>query len=107
MPTQVRIIAGPRDKSFDHFIQELLDEDGFGVEREYFGIEDQSRADLVRRKLRTAGRHLDVSVKAFWAECQGCPNGGPTCRYHVKFTAYDPDEARKYMERKGQYGRGA
>lgn len=96
MPSQVRIISGPRNTSFDHFIADLVEQDGYGSERNYFGITSQERADEVRRRLRQAGRHLGVSVKAFWYGCTGCQNGGHDCRFHVSFTAYDPGEARRY-----------
>jgi len=95
----VRIIAGPRNKSFDQFIRDLIDQDGYGAEREYFGIENPDRAETVRRRMKRAGTHLGVSVKAFWKECPGCNNGGPSCRYHVFFTAYDPDVARQYKQK--------
>jgi hypothetical protein len=99
MATQARIIAGARDRNFDHYIADLVEGEGFGTQREYYGIENADRAEVVRRKLRTAGAHLGVSVKAFWGECGGCANGGPSCRYHVYFTAYDPDAARAYKQK--------
>src|SRR5947208_3195392 len=92
----VRIIAGPRNTSFDRYIAELLREEGYGRERTYFGITNQDRAETIRRRMKTAGKHLDVSVKAFWKECPGCENGGPDCRFHVYYSAYDKDSARKY-----------
>lgn len=90
---------GPRDSSFDHFIQKLLDERGFGFEREYVGIVTQDRANQVRLGMRKAGQHLGVSVKAFWKPCEGCKDGGNDCRFHVSFTAYDPEVARDYKAR--------
>jgi hypothetical protein len=99
MATQARIIAGSRDRNFDRYIQDLVDADGYGVQREYYGIENADRAEVVRRKLRTAGTHLGHSVKAFWGECAGCDNGGPSCRYHVYFTAYDTEAARAYKQK--------
>jgi hypothetical protein len=101
MPSKVRIIS-KRDDSFDHFIESLVNEDGFGAERTYFGITTQERANEVRNKLKTAGRHHEVSVKAYWNECGGCPEGGPECRFHVLFTAYEPDKAKAYMATKAQ-----
>lgn len=98
MPTAARIIAGPRNTSFDRYVSELVQEEGYGAERQYFGITGAERADEVRRKMRRAGMHLGISVKAFWKECTGCPNGGADCRYHVYYTAYDPTEARRYKE---------
>lgn len=98
MPGKVRIIAGPRNTAFDHYIEEIADAGNWGQDFDYFGIEDQERADYVRRKLRMAGRHLDppVAVKAYWSPCTGCNNGGPSCRFHVTFAAYTMDEAREY-----------
>ena len=87
---------GPRNVHFDAYIKNLLSERGYGIEREYFGIETEERAEQVRRGMRNAGRHLNVSVKAFWKSCTGCEEGGKTCRYHVAFTAYDPEKAREY-----------
>lgn len=91
-----------RDTTFDEFLRGLLAERGFGAEREYYGITSEERAREVRQKFRTAGRHLQVSVKAFWSDCSGCDNGGPDCRYHVHFSAYDPEKARAYMARKSK-----
>lgn len=99
MATKVRIIAGPRNTSFDDHIRKLVEEEGFGRERQYFGIEDPERAEVVRRRMRTAGQHLGVSIKAFWKECTGCANGGPSCRFHVYYTAYDPAVARDYKSK--------
>lgn len=99
MPHQVRIISGPRDSSYDHHVRRLISERGYGAERHYFGIATPERAREVRSKLATAGRHLGVSVKAFWLECGGCQAGGADCRYHVSFTCYDPAAARQYKAR--------
>ena len=101
MPSKVRIIS-KRDDSFDHFIESLVNEEGFGVERTYFGITTPERANEVRNKLRTAGKHHEVSVKAFWRECEGCKDGGLECRFHVFFTAYDPEVAKQYMAHKAK-----
>jgi len=101
VPTKVRIIS-KKDSSWDHFIAELVEQEGFGSERTYFGIATRERAAEVRSKLVSAGRHHEVSVKAFWKECQGCPDGGSECRFHVFFSAYDPEVARAYKERLSQ-----
>lgn len=95
-----------KDDSWDHHIASLIEQAGFGREREYFGIETPERAREVRQKMVTAGNHLGVSVKAFWKDCAGCQNGGPVCRFHVYFTAYDRDVARAYAERKQRYAGG-
>ena len=98
MPSKVRIIAGPRNTAFDHYIEDVIGAGAWGVEHDYFGITNVERADYVRRKLRMAGRHMDppVAVKAYWKPCTGCANGGPDCQFHVKFTVYDMDIARQY-----------
>ena len=96
MPTQVRIIAGPRNTSFDGHIRDLVDQEGYGAERLYFGITDQDRADKIRKAMKQAGRHLGHSVKAFWEPCSGCQLGGRECRFHVRYSAYDPAVAKRY-----------
>lgn len=108
MPSQVRIISGPRNTSFDHFIQDIVDKGNFEVEHTYFGIKDLERAMFVRNKLNTAGKHMDpvVAVKAFRQECQGCAQGGPDCRFHVSYTCYDMEKARAYKEKQKQYASG-
>lgn len=100
MPSKVRIIS-KKDESWDSFVRDLVESEGFGKERTYFGIEEIGRADEVVRKLRTAGRnHLRVGMKVYSRQCKGCPEGGDSCRYHVLFTAYDISEAQAFMERK-------
>lgn len=98
MAQRVRIISGSRNKAFDHYIEDIIERGAWRQEHTYFGIADQDRANFVRQKIRTAGTHMDprVAVKAFWYECPGCENGGPDCRYHVSFTVFDMEEARKY-----------
>jgi hypothetical protein len=101
MPDRVRIISRPV-RHFDRYIDALVEEEGFGREREYVGITTQERADEVRRGLRTAGRHRGVSVKAYWTPCGGCAAGGAACAWHVHFSAYDPEDARAYKERQAR-----
>lgn len=96
MPSPVRIISGPRDESWDRYIRRLVDERGYDHERQYVGIEHEQRAREVRGKLRTAGRHQGVSVKAYWKPCSGCDQGGPSCAYHVFYSAFDLAAARRY-----------
>lgn len=96
MPHKVRIIAGPRNSDYDDYVARLVEERGWGVEREYVGVTTQERAEQIRKGLRQAGRHLGCSIKAFWVECEGCDAGGDACAYHVKFSAYHPDAARRY-----------
>lgn len=102
MPHRVRFIQ-KINREFDHFIADLLHEDGYETERVYFGITTKARAEEVRRGLRTAGRHNKVSVKAFWQECEGCEDGGESCAYHVLFTAFDPDKAKEYKAHQQTY----
>jgi len=99
VPHQVRIIAGPRNTSWDRFVRDLISERGYGHDRHYVGITTRERAEEVRRGMRQAGRHLQVSVKAFWYACTGCPAGGDDCAYHVSYTCYDADAARAYKAR--------
>ena len=107
MPGKVRIISGPRNVSFDHYIRQVIDDGGWEQERDYFGITTPERAEEIRKKLRTAGAHMDppVSVRAYWRECSGCANGGAGCRFHVKFTVYDKAKARDWKERNSQAAR--
>lgn len=102
MPQQVRIIAGPRDHSWDSFIADLVTSRGYGHEREYVGVVSEQRAEEIRRKLRTAGKHHGVSVRVFWKPCKGCKSGGADCAYHVCYTAFDPAAARAWKARQSQ-----
>lgn len=96
MPSQVRIISGTRNKAFDAYVQDVIDRGAWEKEHDYFGITNPERADEVRRRMKQAGNHLSVSVKAYWTGCNGCKDGGPDCRYHVRYTIYDKDKARRY-----------
>jgi hypothetical protein len=87
---------GPRDDTWDGFITDLIQVRGFGYERIYFGVTTQDRAEQIRRGLRNTRRHLHVAVKAFWEPCTGCEPGGADCRFHIRYTAYDLDDARAY-----------
>jgi len=89
-----------RAESFDRYIREQVDQSGFGVEHEYFGITSPDRAEEVRRGLRRAGKHLGVAVKAFTKDCAGCRLGGRDCRHHIMYTSYDLAAAREYMRSK-------
>jgi hypothetical protein len=90
---------GPADRSWEKFIGKLVADRGYGHEREYFGIETRERADEVRRGLYNVGRRSDEhSVKAYWRPCAGCEAGGPSCRFHVRYTAYAKEAARAYKE---------
>lgn len=102
MPHKVRIIAGPRNQDWDDYVRKLVEERGYAHERHYVGVPTQERADEVRRRLRAAGRHLGVAMKVFWSECNGCEHGGQECAYHVRYTAYHPDDARKYKSRQSR-----
>src|SRR5262245_12882005 len=79
---------------FERYIRDLIDRRGLRAEGSYYyGITSVSRARQVRQAFRDAGRSLEVAVKAYWTECPGCAHGGPACRYHVHYTAYDLAEA--------------
>ena len=96
MPSQVRIISKRNSRQWDELVQDIITRGAFGQEHDYFGITDPERADSVRRAIRTAGKHLGVGSKVFWHECTGCENGGPECKFHVSYTVYSMEEARKY-----------
>lgn len=102
---QVRFIAGPRNRDHDGLIRDLIGQEGYGRQREYFGVEDADRAEQLRKGIRQAGRQLGVSMKVFWKECGGCNNGGPDCRYHICYTAYKPDAAKAYRARVQRHAR--
>lgn len=89
-----------RGPDFTRHIRSQVEQFGYGVELEYFGLEDPVQADEVRRGLRRAGKKLGVAVKAYTAWCGGCRHGGPACRQHVMFTTYDLEAARQYMAAK-------
>ena len=100
MPSKVRIISPRNSGEWDDIVRTLRDAGAWRERHTYFGLANQQRADSVRRKLRTAGKHLGISVDAFWSECGGCDNGGPECAYHVDFSIHTPEEARAYMAAK-------
>ncbi len=94
---RTRYITRHRTTDFDSYVQHLVEEEGFGVERHYFGCETEERAREVRRGLRRGATHLGVSLRAYWGPCPGCKNGGPECRYHVYITAFAPEDAKRHM----------
>jgi hypothetical protein len=98
---RIRYVTRTRTTTFDHFVADLVEQRGFGHERFYFGIETEEGARLVRRGLRRGAAHLGVSIRSFWEACSGCDLGGDECRYHVRFAAFTPEEARRYGRRKG------
>ncbi len=93
---RIRYVTRARTTSFDHYVRQLVEQRGFGHEWTYFGLETEDRAREVRRGLRRGATHLGVSLRAFWEPCRGCKLGGPSCRYHVHFTAFHPEEARTH-----------
>ncbi len=97
---------GPRDRSFDALVRDLVDQRGYGHAREYVGVTTEERAEQVRRGIRNAGRALGHSIKAFWKPCPGCQDGGADCRFHIEFTAYEPGAARAYKARQQQNAQG-
>lgn len=96
---QVRYVSR-RLESFDHVIRQVVEQYGFAREARYYGITTPARADEVRRGLRRSGGRLEVAVKAYTADCEGCRPGGSECRYHVLVTVYEMAAARDYMRRK-------
>ena len=96
MPSKVRIIQQRNSRQWDELVDDVLARRALGTEHEYFGITDPERADKIRRALRTAAKRQQVGAKVYWKECQGCANGGADCRYHVYYTLYDMDVARRY-----------
>lgn len=103
MPDQVRFIQ-KKESRFDAYVAELVSAKGYGKERAYAGVPDKDQAEKIRRALRTAGRHVGVSVKAFWEPCSKpgrCP-AGKECRYHVRYAAFAPEAARAYRARQAR-----
>ena len=99
MPSQVRFIQARNSAQWDELVRQVLNGNRLGVEHDYFGIVNEDRADRVRRCIRTAAKHLGAGCKAYWKPCPApgaCPHGGPDCKYHVYYTIYDMDAARKY-----------
>lgn len=105
MPHQVRIISRRNSPKWDDLVRGALG--SLGIEYDYFGIANADRADAVRRGIRTAARHQGLGCKAFYGECKqpgACQDGGPDCRYHVYYTLYNLDEARKYKAQQASGG---
>lgn len=106
MPDKVRIIQR-KDERYDDYIRSLVNDHGFGHERVYAGVATKERADEIRRRLRTAGKHLGVAVKVFYELCpkRGRCGAGDGCVYHVRFSAFRNEDARAYKA--GQSRRSA
>lgn len=102
MPQQVRIISRRNSAEWDRLVSDTVRAGRLGVEHDYFGITNEARADDVRKCLRTAGRHQGVGSRVYYVPCeggdQGCRYGGPGCRFHVKYTVYPIEEARRYKQ---------
>lgn len=99
MSSQVRIIRERNSPRWDDLVRQVVDRGAYGVEHDYFGVTTEDRADKIRRAIRTAGGHLGVGRKVYWKPCPDlgkCRNGGSDCKFHVYYTIYDLDEARKY-----------
>lgn len=104
MPHQVKIIRERNSAQWDTLIRDVIQRQHHGVEHDYFGCVSEARADRVRRALRTAGKHLGVSVKAYWKPCPApgkCTAGGDGCSHHVYYTVYDMELARQYVAGRG------
>jgi hypothetical protein len=103
MPDKVRYIQR-KDERFDEYLRDLITAKGFGHERHYAGLVTQEEADEIRRKLRSAGKHLGVSVRVFWEPCGKpgrCPAGG-SCGFHVRYTAFRTADARAFKTRQAR-----
>lgn len=99
MPGRKGVFArAERDTRFGGHILAAI-QAGYGTELDYFGIETQERAREVRLGMVRSGKHHEVSVRAYYTKCAGCEHGGPTCRFHVKYTAYDPAVALAYKRK--------
>lgn len=99
MPSKVRIIRERNSAKWDDLVRDAMQRNAYGSEHDYFGVVTAERADKVRRGIRTAAGHQGVGSKVFWKECPApgaCANGGPDCKFHVYYTIYDIEEARKY-----------
>ena len=104
MPSQVRIIRERNSSRWDDLVRDVIQRNAYGVEHDYFGVTNGDRADKIRRAIRTAGGHLGVGRKVYWKECPApgrCVNGGPECKFHVYYTIYNLDDARKYKADQG------
>ncbi|HWD09307.1 MAG TPA: hypothetical protein VHA57_09450, partial [Actinomycetota bacterium] len=89
MADKVRYVMR-KNETYDVYLRDLVAQRGYGRERHYAGVADQPTADQIRKALRNAGRHLGISVKAYWQVCDdnSCP--ASPCNYHVVYSAYDP-----------------
>jgi hypothetical protein len=103
---RIRYITRSRTTRFDAYVAELVEDEGFGEEREYVGVVDEGRAREVRRGMRRAATHLGVSLRTYWVSCSGCRLGGPECRFHVRFAAFAAEDARAHMASKRQVALG-
>lgn len=101
MPSQVRIISKRNSAEWDRYVRDAITSGRWGIEHDYFGCPNQANADHVRRCLRTAAQHQGVGKKVYYKECPSpgkCRNGGPDCQYHVYYTIYDLEVARRYKQ---------
>jgi len=100
MPDKVRIVQR-KDDRFDDYLRDLVASRGYGHERIYAGVRAQEAADEIRRKLRAAGKHVGVSVRVFFEPCPtpGHCKAGSDCAFHVRYTAFKIDDARRYKAR--------
>ena len=108
MPSQVRIIRERNSAKWDDLVRDVIQRKAYGTEHDYFGVVNGDRADKIRRAIRTAGGHQGVGSKVYWKECPApgrCANGGPDCKFHVYYTIYDLDEARKYKAQQASESR--
>jgi hypothetical protein len=110
VPSQVRIISRRNSAEWDRLVRQAMNYGAYGVEHDYFGITNEARADTVRKSIRTAGRHQGIGSRVFYEPCpgpEGCQYGGPDCRFHVKYTIYPLEEARRYKAEQAHKGKPA
>ena len=111
MPSQVRIISRPNSREWDDIIDRAVKNNAWREENTYWTTDGEARADDIRKKLRTAGRHLGVAVKAYYAPCpdRGHCRHNAECTHHVYYTIFPLEEAREYKRKqassKPQYRR--
>ncbi len=94
------VVTGRRDKRWEDTLRDAVDSGGFGTEHDYYGCQDFDRALEVGRALRAAARSMKISCKAYAVPCDAdpCPGDDPgaPCQWHVLFTCYGTQAARRY-----------
>lgn len=98
MPTQVRIISKRNSAQWDELVASITGKGAWNTEHTYGGISNNERADQVRRAIVTASKRENVGKKVFWYECPDKPGCkfGSDCQFHVSYTLYPMEDARRY-----------